>query len=324
MLPPGTAAAIYARVSPRPAKKSKVGGVEPTTTEEQTRICRAVCDQKGWRVRYVLADRLESAKDLNRPNFQRLMEHVEAGRVGVVVVWKLDRMWRSLRDTVNVFEFFRECGVAFHSCTEPFDNTSPFGRFVFRNVASAAELERELIRERTQMALHWRAREGIWLGRAAPFGYDRADGGSLAINKPEARVVKVAFGIYLRLRSMEATADALNAAGHRSRNGQAWTQARIQRVLSNPIYAGRMVIAGVEHNRPELRIVPQTAFDSAAKIRVDTSRRPPRDDGASRQQEAIRNVFGQYEKGLAEMEKAGELAAEDPLASVLAGMKGGD
>ena len=82
-----------------------------------------------------------------------------------------------------------------------------------------------------------------------------------------------------------------------------------------------MTIAGVEHNRPKLRIIPQTAFDEARKIRGDISKRPPRTDAEVRQQEAIRNVFGQYERMLAERAAEGEIPAEDPLSSVLSALK---
>lgn len=321
--PPGTVAAIYARVSPRPAKPGKKGLDMTTTIEEQVRVCRSTCEARGWRVRYVLSDRMESAKDLDRPNLQRLLTHVEEGKIGVVVVWKLDRMWRSLRDTVNLFEFFREANVAFHSCTESFDNTSPFGRFVFRNVASAAELERELIRERTRMALHWRAREGIWLGRCAPFGYSKDTAGQLTIREDEAATVRLLYGLYLRHRSMGRTADELNSLGKRTRDGFEWTEAKVQRILAKPLYGGRMEIAGVEKVRADLRIVADGAFEAVRAIRRDTSKRAPRSDRDILKSDAVKSVFAQYARILDDQQAAGELAAEDPLGGVLAGLKEG-
>jgi site-specific DNA recombinase len=317
--PLGTPAAIYARISPRPKKPGR-RAVESFSIEEQQNVCREACKRFGWPVRYVLVDRLESAKDLDRPSLQKLLDHVEAGRIGVVVVWKLDRMWRSLRDTVNLFEFFTESGVAFHSCTEPFDNTSSFGRFVFRNVASAAELERELIRERTQMAFHWRARQGLWIGRAPPYGYSRDAEGHLTIEPDEASVARQIFGLYMRLKSMEAVVEDLQRRGIACRKGVSWSQNRIQTILTNPIYAGRMAIAGVEHARPKLAIVTPFAFDECAKLRArGKSRRSKRaDDHVER---AIASVFADYSRILRDMESAGEIAGEDALGDVLSKIK---
>lgn len=120
---------------------------------------------------------------------------------------------------------------------------------------------------------------------------------------------------------MEAVAEELNVKGLRSRNGQQWTQARAQRVLSNPIYAGTMVIAGVEHRRPNLRIVAQSAFDAARAVRGDTGRRASRSGGDQRRDDAVRSVFGQYDRMLAERAAAGEIPGEDPLGAVLANLE---
>lgn len=274
-------------------------------------------------MRYILIDRLESAKDLDRPSLQRLLGHVDAGRIGVVVVWKLDRMWRSLRDTVNLFEFFTECGVAFHSCTEPFDNTSSFGRFVFRNVASAAELERELIRERTQMALHWRARQGLWIGRAPPFGYARTPAGELLVDESEAPVVRQIYGLYMRFKSMEGVVEELQRRGTTCRKGVPWSQNRIQTILTNPIYVGRLSIAGVEHPRPKLAIVTPLAFEECRRLREAGKHRRTR-RAPDHVERAVLSVFGNYSRILRDMEASGEIASYDPLGDELSRLREGN
>lgn len=317
--PHGAAAAIYARVSPRPKKPGR--GYSTISTEEQVRICREECLRNGWRVRYVLVDRLESASDINRPKLQQLLSLADDGRVGVIVVWKLDRMWRSLRDAVNLFDFFTRRNIAFHSCTERFDNSSPFGRFVFRNVASAAELERELIRERTQLSVHWRAREGYWMGATTPFGYVRSDNGQLVSEPAEAKLVRQIYGLYLRLKTIQAVADHLNERQKYGRDGREWNHARVHRVLTNPLYTGRLVQAGVEHLRRDLRIITDAAFVTAGDLRQKTRRNPPRSAPASRRDSAMRSIFTQYTALLDEAERAGEIAAEDPLGNSLANLK---
>ena len=313
--PPGTLAAIYSRISPRPSRPGR--GYSVLSIEEQQAVCREACERFGWKIKYVLVDRLESAKDMDRPNLQRLMNYAEEGRFGVAVVWKLDRMWRSLRDAVNLNDFFAQAGIAFHSCTENFDNQTPFGRFVFRNVASAAELEREIIRERTAMAAHARARMGLWVSSVTPFGYARDSIGGLAIDEGEAHAVRLIFGHYMRLKSMEAVAEAMNEQGVTARKGQPWTYARIQRILSSDMYAGSLTLAGVNHNRPDLKIVEPFALSEVSTLRAGGKKRRGRKAPPSRRETAIKNVFREYNRVLGEQEASGEMRAVDPLGEEL-------
>lgn len=319
--PPGTPTAIYARISPRPMNAR--GTYSVLSIEEQRAICREACARNGWPVRYDLVDRLESAKDMDRPSLQRLFEHVEGGRVGNVVVWKLDRMWRSLRDAVNLWDFFAQHGVGFHSCTENFDNQTPFGRFVFRNVASAAELEREIIRERTVMAAHSRARMGLWVAGVVPYGYRREGAGGLVVEDAEAHNVRLIFGHYMRLQSIESVADAMNAAGSKGRGGRPWTYSMVQRVLANPIYGGRLILAGIEHARPDLAIVEPLAVSESDRIRGAGKERRARRVPPSRRDLAMQHVLREYARVLDASEGEGEIAPFDPLADELARIKEG-
>jgi len=319
--PPGTEAAIYARISPRPRRPGR--GHSQLSIEEQARVAREACEQFGWRVKYVLTDRLESAKDLDRPQMGRLLTYVEEGRIGAAVVWKLDRLLRSLRDAVNLYDFFATHGVFLYSCTERFDNTTPFGRFVFRNLASAAELERELIRERTAMAAQARARRGEWVASVAPYGYRLLKGGRLEVLESEADVVRRIFGLYMLHWSIQTVAEQLNSAGLTARRGEPWTHERVRRVLRNPICTGRMVLAGVERYRPELKLVEPLAFEEASRTRKAVRHKGSGPVPEKRRADAIRSVFAEYSRILREQEIAGEILPEDPLGDDLARIKEG-
>lgn len=272
-------------------------------------------------MRFILEDKLESAKDLDRPQLTRLLNLVEGGRVGVVCVYKLDRMWRSLRDAVNLFEFFSAHGTAFHSCTEHLDNATPFGRFVFRSVASAAELERELIRERTAMAAHARARAGEWTSSTPPFGYSRDEEGRLAVVEAEADVVRLVFGLYLRMKTIQSVVDELHARGTPTRSGM-WTHNKVHRLLRNRIYTGEFSFSDRVRMMPTLRIIDARAFDESAANLAAHRGRGPRSAPPTRREAAIKSVFGQYSQQLRGEVANGNLLAEDPLATALVQLRG--
>ncbi|MCA1812039.1 MAG: recombinase family protein, partial [Halobacteriales archaeon] len=136
--------AIYARQS-TPKQHS---------IDEQVLLCRQRAQERGWRVTHILKDDGLSGRDATRPAFQRLLDLAEQGLIDVVVAWKIDRLARSLAHAAAVEEILREHNVGIHSCTEPIDTTTPVGRFVFGNLANAAQLELDLIKERIRMGMY--------------------------------------------------------------------------------------------------------------------------------------------------------------------------
>jgi site-specific DNA recombinase len=196
-------AAVYARTS----------SPKQTTIPAQVRIARARAQERGWRVKYVLQDEALRGDDLTRPGFQRLIDLAERRAIDVVVVWKIDRLARSLSHAVAVEELFQQYMVAIHSCTEPIDTTTPVGRFIFGNLANAAQLEKDIIRERTRMGVFQRASDGKWIQPNIPLGYKKVKGRRLAIDAADAEIVREVFRAYKDHRSFAETAHALNAAG---------------------------------------------------------------------------------------------------------------
>jgi site-specific DNA recombinase len=190
-----------------------------------------------------------------------------SGAFDVIVFWKLDRFCRSLVDLVNIERQLREWGVALHSVTEQIDTTTPVGRFNFRNLASAAELERDLIRERARMGMHALARQKRWPNKLPPLGYDLDGEGRLKVNRKEAELVRRIFELYLKHKSMPHVAYLLNKEGLKTKRGKNWSAVAVKKVLDNEIYIGRYRVAGIDEKVEEYAIIDESTFSKVAEIR---------------------------------------------------------
>jgi len=161
------AVAIYARVSTEDQ-------AERETIQSQLGFLRGFVSLHGMPVagEYV-DDGISGTVPLaQRPEGQRLAVDAEAGRFGVVLVYRIDRLGRSLRSLLDAHDTLSDCGVSIRSATEPFDTSSPIGSFLFQLLASLAELEKSTISERTSRGRDRVAAQGKWTGGPIPFGYD--------------------------------------------------------------------------------------------------------------------------------------------------------
>jgi site-specific DNA recombinase len=253
-------AVIYARTS---SVNQKFG----YSLDEQVRQCWERCKMLGWRVIRVFKDEAESGDDTDRPKFQKMMSLARGGRFNVVVFWKLDRFSRSILHAVELERELREHDIALHSVTEQLDTSTPSGRFNFRNIASAAEFEREHIKQRSQMGFKALALQYGWPNQTPPFGYDRNDDATLAVNQQEAEIVRSIFERYLELRSMPEVAAELNERDSGPEGETQWTARRVNKILRNEIYCGRYSVADVSEDVPEYRIVSPDMFDAVVKVR---------------------------------------------------------
>ena len=130
----------------------------------QADACINYCKAKGW-TNYRVIEEKESAKTMNRPFFNQILEMVEAGKVERLIVFKLDRLSRRLKHIIELVEHFKEKGVEFVSIQENFDTSTPQGMAFLQITGVFAELERNMISERTRLALAQRKKEGVQLGR---------------------------------------------------------------------------------------------------------------------------------------------------------------
>lgn len=191
----------------------------------------------------------------------------EKGAIDVVVFWKLDRFCRSLVDLVKTEEKLSQWDVALQSVTEYIDTTTPVGRFNFRNLASAAELETDLTSQRVKMGMYGLAQNHEWPNDQPPLGYDLRENGKLQINESEAKLVRQIFQMYIRERSMPQVAFMLNKEGNYTKTGDEWCTQSIQTVLSNELYTGTYCVAGYEEYVEEYRIVSDELFEEVTNTR---------------------------------------------------------
>jgi site-specific DNA recombinase len=190
-----------------------------------------------------------SGGTMERPALQRLLQDIRNRRVDVVVVYKIDRLTRSLMDFSRIVEIFDASSVSFVSVTQAFNTTSSMGRLTLNVLLSFAQFEREVTAERIRDKIAASKRKGMWMGGRVPFGYEVNDR-KLTVNAKQADVVRHLFCRYLELKSVLALADEFNrerpdlnpgefdANGHAS--PPAWTRGKLYYLLSNQIYIGRI------------------------------------------------------------------------------------
>jgi site-specific DNA recombinase len=207
---------------------------------------------EGWEV---VPDRYDdggfSGGNMDRPALTRLLADIEAGRVNAVVVYKVDRLSRSLLDFSKIMEVLDGHRVAFVSVTQQFNTATSMGRLILHVLLSFAQFEREMIAERTRDKMSAARRKGKWVGGTPVLGYDVApDGGRIVVNEAEAHRVREIFDLYLREQSLVATAEELNRRGWttkawttregRPRDGSPLDRNNLFRMLANVLYTGRV------------------------------------------------------------------------------------
>lgn len=279
-------AAIYARTS-----ANKPGF--HYSIEEQVTRCWDRCDQLNWDVIFAFTDEAESGKDTNRPAFQEMLEKAELGCIDVVVFWKLDRFCRSLADLVKTEERLNEYDVALQSVTEYIDTASPVGRFNFRNLASAAELESDLTSQRVRIGMHGMAKEHRWPNDHPPLGYDLAEDQTLEINEREATLVRRIFHLYIEHRSMPEVAQTLNEDDITTKRDGEWSRWAVKKILTNELYQGEYQLGEVQEFVPEYRILSDKLFEEVTDIRFRFKHEKGSMDPQRKQSKADK-IFGAF------------------------------
>lgn len=187
----------------------------------------------------VFEDAGYSAKNTDRPDYQRMMARVRTGEFSHILVWKIDRISRNLLDFAAMYAELKQLGVTFVSKNEQFDTSSAMGEAMLKIILVFAELERNMTSERVSAIMLSRANDGVWNGGKVPFGYayDK-EAKQFSILEEEAKVVTHIYDLYETVRSLVAVAKTLNEKGVRSRTGKPWNPTTIRMMLTNPFYAG--------------------------------------------------------------------------------------
>lgn len=260
--------ACYCRVSTE-------NQIENYSIDEQKERLEAFCTAKGWSKPTMFIDPGFSGGNLDRPALRNLLEDVKRGKFSVVVVYKLDRLSRSQKDTLYLIEdVFNKYNVSFVSICENFDTGTPFGKAMIGILSVFAQLEKDQITERFTMGRIGRAKNGLFHGGGnAPFGYTYSDG-HLAVNEFEAVQVREVFERFLNGESIHAIQHAMD-----EKYGGWSAHTRVYNILKNSVYIGMVKFGGVEYDGEHEPIIDPVRFYEAQRLmsehKADNAQKTP-------------------------------------------------
>lgn len=253
--------ALYLRVSTLEQAESGY------SLEEQEDKLRKYCEAKDWNVVHVYRDPGFSGSTLKRPSMQQLISDVSAGLFEGVLVYKLDRLSRSQKDTLHLIEdVFNKHNISFISMSENFDTSTPFGKAMIGILSVFAQLEREQIKERMQMGKVGRAKTGKAMNWSnPPFGYIYdEENDAYKTDELKAQIVKDIFKDYLSGTSINKIVNKLNATGHIGKPAP-WQLSSLRGVLSSETYTGVTVWRGNTYAGSHEAIISKDTFDKTQK-----------------------------------------------------------
>ena len=262
--------AIYTRVSTDQGLEQDFNSLDAQYDASQAYIRSQ--QHAGWTVvRSKYDDGGFSGGNTDRPALQRLLEDVRDGRVDIIVVYKVDRLTRSLSDFAKLVELFDRNGVSFVSVTQQFNTTTSMGRLTLNVLLSFAQFEREVTSERIRDKISASKRKGLWVGGMTPLGYDTRDR-KIAVNEAEADCVRTIFQSYLRLGSLNLLMADLLARGVVTKvrtlktgqtvGGIAFTRGPLAYLLRNRFYVGEVIFKGETLAGEQPAIIDRELFEA--------------------------------------------------------------
>ena len=273
---PTVRCAIYTRKSTEEGLEQEFNSLDAQREAGEAFI--ASQKSEGW---VCLPDRYDdggyTGGNMERPAFKRMMADIEAGRIDCVVVYKVDRLSRSLLDFTHIMEALEKRGVSFVSVTQQFNTTSSMGRLTLNILLSFAQFEREIISERTRDKIAAARRKGKWSGGRPILGFDvDPGGGRLLVNEAEAVRVRAIYEIYLDRQSLIATITELDTRGWtnkrwttrkgRDSGGSPFNKHSLHSLLTNVLYIGRLTYKDEVHDGEQPAIVDEETFRRTGQL----------------------------------------------------------
>src|SRR3954466_11740296 len=269
-LPKRIRCAIYSRVSDDQGLEQDFNSLDAQYDASQSYIRSQA--HAGWTlIRSKYADGGFTGGDIGRPALQRLLEDVRGGKVDVIVVYKVDRLTRSLADFAKLVELFDQHNVSFVSVTQQFNTTTSMGRLTLNVLLSFAQFEREVTSERIRDKIAASKRKGLWVGGMVPLGYDTKDR-KISVNEPEAELVRTIFRRYLKLGSINLLVADLRKSGLITKvrtlktggtvGGIPFGRGMLAHILRNRFYVGEVVFKGDALAGEQPAIVDRPLFDA--------------------------------------------------------------
>jgi len=297
--PPTLRCAIYTRKSTEDGLEQEFNSLDAQRDAGEAYI--ASQKSEGW---VCLPDRYDdggfTGGNMERPALKRLLGDIEDGKVDCIVVYKVDRLSRSLIDFSKIMDVLERQSVSFVSVTQQFNTSSSMGRLMLNVLLSFAQFEREMISERTRDKIAATRRKGKWSGGMPMLGYDvDARGGRLHVNDDEAARVREIFELYLNRLSLIEVVKELDARGWTTkrwitrkgheRGGRPFNKNSLFKLLTNRIYLGKITYKGEVYDGEHPAIVDEDIFERAQRLLKRNGR-----SGAP----YVRNRFGAVLKGL--------------------------
>jgi len=259
-------------------RKSSEEGLEQefNSLHAQREACEAyIASQRseGW---VVLRDQYDdggvSGGTLERPGLKLLMQDIEDGLIDVVVVYKIDRLSRSLADFAKLVEVFDRTGVTFVSVTQQFNTTTSMGRLTLNILLSFAQFEREVTAERIRDKVAASRKKGIWMGGVPPYGY-RVENRKLIIEEERAEHVRWIFARFVEIGSATELARQMDQRGLLTPNGNRMDKKYLYRLLNNRAYIGEAVHKGDSYHGEHKAILERDIWDKVHTILQESPRK---------------------------------------------------
>ena len=237
---------------------------------QSERLASYIASQDDWELAATFTDQISGAK-LERPGLNSALRAAKAGRFDLLLVYRVDRLSRSVRGLAEVLETLDTAGVGFRSATEPFDTTAPAGRMMVQMLGVFAEFERSTIIDRVIAGMERKAALGGWCGGHEPFGYRAVKSeGRLDADETEAPLIPVIFDLYANKQlGSHAIANWLADAGLCTRSGKPWSYKSVLTVLRNRTYLGQVHFRGTWSESSHPPLVEASLFDTAQAILIE-------------------------------------------------------
>ena len=233
---------------------------QPYSLEAQEERLRAfVASQPDWKLVKLYQER-KSGATMERPKLLSALADAEAGRFDVLLVYRVDRLARRIRDLSQIIEHLDTVGVAFRSATEPFDTADPAGRMMIQQLGIYAEFERAVLIDRVTNGIERKVARGGWPGGKPGLGYD-LEAGALVVNEGEAPVVARMFALYDQGYGARVIARTLDAEGSRTKRGNRWSHVGVLTVLRNPVYVGEISHRGERRPGTHPPVIERDLFE---------------------------------------------------------------